>query len=236
MRRGAVAFAAVLIVLGALLMLLPSLRRDRPRVDATPAPPPLSSIALINVPGGRRACLANVVLDSGSQLARFTVGTYGRPGPPLLVTAAGRRYRVPRGFPDNAHLTVALRPPRRPIETTFCIANAGRRKIALYGSDELRTRSRVVVTVDGRRIAPDVTLTLDRRTSASVLDQLGDVVTRTTRWRPGVGEPVVWALIVLVLLGVPGGVLWAFSRALAEDAVEPRGEVRAGDVGDRVAR
>jgi hypothetical protein len=234
--RRAVAFTAALIVLGALVVLLPGLLRDRPRVDATPAPPPLAAIALVKVAGGQRACLGNVVLDSGSQLARFTVGTYGRPGPELRVSAAGRRYRVPAGFADNAHLTVALRPPPRPTATTFCISNTGRRTIALYGSDELRSRSRVVVTVAGRRIAPDVTLTLDRRTPASVLDQLGDVVARTTRWHPGVSEPVVWALIVLVLLGVPGGTLWAFSRALAEDAVEPRGELGAREVRDRVAR
>jgi hypothetical protein len=235
-RRGAVAFTAALIVLGALVVLLPSLLRDRPRVDATPSPPPLSSVALVNVPGAQRACLRNVVLDRGSQLARFTVGTYGRPGPALAVTAAGRRYRVPAGFPDNAHLTVALAPPATPTATSFCITNTGRRTIALYGSDELRTRSRVEVTVGGKPVGADVTLTLDRRTSASVLDQLGAVVERTTRWRPGVGEPVVWALILLVLIAVPGGVLWAFSRALAEDAAQPGGELGSGEVRDRVAR
>jgi hypothetical protein len=235
-RNAAVAFAAALIVIGAALVLAPNVVRDRARVDATPSPPPLSTVALVNVAGGQRACLSNVVLDSGSELARFTVGTYGRPGPRLDVTAAGRHYAVAAGFPDNAHLTVALAPPTRPVATTFCIANGGPRTIALYGSDELRTRSRVAVTVGGRPVAPDVTLTLDRRTSASVLDQLGDVVSRTTRWRPGVGRPVVWALILLVLVAVPAGTLWAFSRALAEDAVEPRAELGSGEIRDRVAR
>ena len=215
-RAGPVVLAAVLVALGAVFVLLPNLRRDRPVVDATPAPPPLGSVALVEVPGGQRACLSNVTLDHGSRQAHFTVGTFGKPGPALAVTAAGRRYRVARGFPDNAHLTVALRPPAQPTLTSFCIANTGRRRIALYGSDELRSRSRVEVTVGGRRVGPDVTLTLDESRSASVLDRLGDVVEHTTRWRPGVGEGLVWALIVLVLLGVPAGVLWAFSRSLDE--------------------
>jgi hypothetical protein len=235
-RRAPLAFTAALVVLGGAIVLLPGLLRDRPRVDATPSPPPLSSIALVKVPGGERACLANVVLDAGSDIARFTVGTFGRPGPALAVTAAGRRYRVARGFADNARLAVALDPPRRPVETSFCIANQGRRSIALYGSDELRTRSRVTVTVGGRAVAPDVTLTLDRRRPASVLGELGAVVAHTARWRGGIGRPVVWALLVLVLLGVPGGALWAFSRALAEDAVEPGGELGPGEVGRHVAR
>jgi hypothetical protein len=235
-RRGPVLFAAALVVLGAAILLAPGLVRDRPRVDATPGPPPLSSVALVTVPGGRRACLGNVVLDPGSQLATFTVGTYGRPGPALDVTTGGRRYRVARGFADNAHLTVALAPPPRATATTFCIANTGRRPIALYGSDELRTRSRETVTVGGRAVGPDVTLTLARRAPASVVGELGDVIANTTRWRPGVGEPVVWALLVLVLLGVPGLALWAFSGALAEDVVEPVGERAGAEVGSDVAR
>jgi hypothetical protein len=235
-RRGPVLFAAALVVLGAAVVLVPGLLRDRPRVDATPGPPPLSSVALVKVPGGGRACLGNVVLDPGSELATFTVGTYGRPGPALDVTAAGRRYRVARGFADNAHLAVALKPPPRAVPTTFCIANTGRRAIALYGSDELRTRSRETVTVGGRAVGPDVTLTLERRAPASVLDELGDVIARTTRWRPGVGEPLVWALAVLVLLGVPGLALWGFSASLAEDAVEPVGEGGGAEVGRDVAR
>jgi hypothetical protein len=235
-RRAAVAFTAALVVLGAGLALVPGLLRDRPRVDATPSPPPLSSIALVKVAGGERACLSNVVLDPGSQLAHFQVGSFGRPGPALVVTAARQRYRVAGGYPDNARLTVALNPPRAPVATHVCIANTGRSPIALYGSDELRTRSRVAVTVGGRPVAPDVTLTLDRRRPASILSRLGDVVTRTTRWRPGIGRPVVWALLALVLLAVPGGTLWAFSRALAEDAVEPRREVGAADVGRHVPR
>jgi hypothetical protein len=218
--RAAVASTAALVVLGGGLVLVPGLLRDRPRVDATPSPPPLSSIALVKVTAGERACLSNVVLDPGSQLAHFQVGSFGRPGPALVVTAAGRRYRVAGGYPDNARLTVALTPRRAPLATRFCIANSGRRAIALYGSDELRTRSRVAVTVAGRPVAPDVTLTLDRRRPASILSQVGDVVTRTTRWRPRVGRPVVWALLALVLLGVPGCALWAFSRALAEQSRE----------------
>lgn len=227
---------AALVVAGALVFLLPPLTRDDHAVNATPSPPPLQQISVIQVPGGGRACLANVVLDAGSQVAHFQVGTFGKPGPPLAVTAAGRHYAVPAGFPDNTPLAVALRPPAGNVATTFCIRDGGRRRIALYASAELRTRSRVAVTVNGHPVGADATLTLDRRQARSVLDQLSSVVVRTTRWRPGVAPWFVWLLGVLVLLGVPGGVLWALGRSVREEALEPVPERFGARVGDDVAR
>jgi hypothetical protein len=219
-----------LVLLFALVLFVPPLLDDDHAVDATPAPPPLSEIALVRLPGGERACLANVVLDPGSAVARFQVGTFRRPGPPLEVSAAGRRYSVRGGYRDNAPLAVTLTRPRAPVRTSLCIANRGRVPVALYASDEVRTRSRVVVTAAGRPVSPDVTLTLDRAQPRSVVDQLEEVVDHTARWRPGVQPWFVWLLLVAVLLGVPGLAALALARA------QPGDEGVAADVRDDVPR
>ena len=234
--RSAIGFGVLVVVAGAAALFAGPLTRREHRVDATPSPPPLAQLALVRLPGGASACLSHVVVDGGSQVARFRVGTFGRPGPRLTVAAAGRRYDVPAGFADNAEVAVALRPPRRTLVTRVCITDRGRRPVALYGSDELRTRSRVAVTVDGRPVRPDVTLELDRARARSVLGELSAVVERATRWRPGVAPWLVWALLVAVLVGIPGGALYALGRSLAEDAAQPGGERVAARVGDDVAR
>ena len=47
----------------------------------------------------------------------------------------------------------------------------------------------------------------------------------------------LFGVALLVLLGIPGGAVWAYSRALAaEDAVEPGGEIRPGQVRGDVPR
>src|SRR5437762_1371170 len=87
------------------LLTVPFATKQRSLSAAIPQPAPLFSTALIDVPGGRQACLSGISIDGHSALAQLKVATDGRPGAPLELTVRGRGYgtasRVGGGYPDG---------------------------------------------------------------------------------------------------------------------------------------
>ena len=221
MPRGAIAFTVALLALVAAAGFLPFLTKERNIAVSTPATNPVfTSPALIQVPGGERACLDDVLLDPEADLARFRVGTYGFEGPPLVLTLFGEGYRervpVSRGFADNADLGVTIRGPERELIGGVCIANEGRRLIALYGTAEGRTQSRVDVTVDGEPLpATDVALAFYEREPGTVIERIPDALDAMAAFRP-IGAWLTWPLLLLVLIGMPALAIWALARAFAQ--------------------
>jgi hypothetical protein len=90
--------------------------------------------------GGQQTCQLGVNVPAGTGRLGLEVGTYGRPGPPLLVTA-GAPTRPPAlraGLPPGWHegtVTVPVRPTlARAAAGQLCIRNGGRSRIAVAGS------------------------------------------------------------------------------------------------------
>jgi hypothetical protein len=195
------------------------LTEDRELVAATPSPRPMFEVSLVEVPPGEELCISDVTIPADARRLRIQVGTFGPPGPELDLTLQARGYQerltVPAGFPDSALITAAMDPPVVARLGEVCVTHHGSARIALVGSTEDRTQSRPEGKVGGKVAAADTYLAFYERGSASALDRAGGIVDRMSAFRPAVVGPwLLWPLLALVVLGVPGGVLWAALRAV----------------------
>jgi hypothetical protein len=215
MRKAALAAYAVVLVLFAGLIAVPYLdaRHDTPA--EVPSPEPLAPPALDLVPAGGRLCMSGVGMTQQAQEMRFRVGSYGKPGPSLVVTIQGRGYsattRVPGGWPDNLMQRIAVRRPSRDQLALVCIRNAGRTKIALYAASDT-ARSRVAVKVDGQRVGPTPGLAFYGSHETSIADNASVTAGRVAVFRGFLGHAwIVWTLAILFIVGTPvviGVALW----------------------------
>ena len=176
-------------------------------------------------PGARDGLRAHAAMDPHSARARFTMITRGGPAPPVTLALAGPGYRaggrVSGGYEDNSEVSVAVAPPPHALLVRACLRNDGRATVRLAASGD-RTRSRSLATVDGHRTSLSPWLTFDEARPTASSPACPMSLQRMSTFRPGVVGPwLLSPLALLVLLGVPAGVVWAYSRALAEDAVEP---------------
>jgi len=192
---------------------------ERELVSAVPSPRPMFSISLIDVAPGEALCMSGVTIPADARQLRVQVGTFGRSGPALSVTLRGADYterlRVPAGYPDSAVISAAMRPPATPRLGEVCVRHRGAARIALVGSTEPRTVSRPETRVGGKLVDADTYLAFYAAGSASVLERAGVIVGRMSTFRPGlVGPWLLWPLLVVVVLGVPAGVLWAALRGV----------------------
>jgi hypothetical protein len=214
--------AAVLIGLGAAVLFLPFMAKDRERIAVTPTPPAADTVVLVPLRGGQSACLDAVSIDPRSLEARFRVTGYGRQGPPVRLTLAGTGYRASARLAGGylqgeVRLPIAAPPRALLVRACFTDEGRGRRaRVGLFGHTEERSRSRPTVRVDGRPIATDVGLAFYEHGRSSLASHLPVVFERAAAFRPGwLGKVELWVLGVLVLAGLPLAALWAWSRALA---------------------
>lgn len=244
------ALAAGLLVLagGALQWFVPFLTRERQVTSSTPAPPPLVASTPVTLAPGSRACMDQVAFDAHSEVARLRADPHGRPGPRLLLEATAPGYHargeIAAGYrgtrrptraqdaagyrPDGSlPLTARLATPSRPVIGVLCIRNAGAQPVDLEGTAEARTNARTNVTLDGQPIPVDVSITLAAARERSLLDRLGEVFDHAATFKsPLVTGWLLWPLAALLLLGVPGTVLWALAWGLRQESAGRDG--RAG--------
>jgi hypothetical protein len=216
--RWALLVAAICCALFAALS-IPFLTSQREIAAGVPSPRALLAISLETIPAHERLCVSDVTIPPDARRLRFDIGTFGQPGPPLRLTLSGADYRervvVAGGYADNLVMSPAMRPPARAVLGSVCIANAGATKIALTGTTEERSVSRPVGHIGGEVAASDVYLAFVEQRPASVLQRSHEIVARMSVFRPAVvGPTVLWALVVLVLVGIPIGVLAAVLSAL----------------------
>jgi hypothetical protein len=209
--------ATVCVLAGVLCLRF--LTADRDVVAATPSPRPIFVVTYVPIPPGERLCLSDVTIPDDARRLRVKVRTYSRPGPGLDVALRGRGYTqalaVAGGYRDGAVIDAPMRPPPEARLGQVCLRQDGTRPVALVGTTEERTLSRPEGAIDGKPIPADTYLAFYEAGSASALHETGAIVDRMSAFRPGIVGPwLLWPLLVLVVLGVPCGVVWAALRAV----------------------
>lgn len=192
---------------------------DRELVAATPSPRPMFVLTPLEVPAGQELCIADVTIPTGAETLRLQVVARSAPGPALdlrlLAPGYVQRLTVPRGYPDTALLAVPMRPPDKARLGRVCLALDGPGTVTLAATTEERTRSRPQATLGGEPVDADAYLAFYERERGSALAHAPDIIERMSAFRPGVVGPwLLWPLLALVVVGVPGGVLWAVLRAV----------------------
>jgi hypothetical protein len=224
MRRSAalaVGAGLLVIVVAAIAWWRPFLTNARDYPASIPQTVQLYTTPLVTLPAGSRVCFEPAVLDRRSAQARFRVTTFGGPGVALelSITGAGYRYatRVPGTYADNALLQAPVRLPAHDLATRICLGNAGARRVALYGVDDV-TRAPLTVTRDGRRINPSVQFAFFEGRPVSLGRRMPTVLARMSRFRPGfMGPWLFWPLALLVVVGLPAGALWSLRCGVVND-------------------
>jgi hypothetical protein len=210
------ALAAILVaaVLGARF-----LTQNRDLVASTPSPRPVFTVNYLQLRPGSELCIADVTIPADAHRLRMQVRTYGRPGPALNVTLAAGSYRqrvaVPGGYADQTTLDAPMAPPRADSLGRVCVTQDSGQAIAFASSVEERTESRPQSTIDGSAVGPDSYLAFYEGRTGGALAETPAIVERMGAFKPGVVGPwLLWPLLALTVIGVPGGVVWAVLRAV----------------------
>jgi hypothetical protein len=207
--------------------MLPWLTEQRQITSSVPVPPPLFTISPVRLDPGRQACTDTVALDERSGVAAIRTAPGAAGSPRLTFTARSGAYRAQGAFraglgPHGDLLEAAFAAPPGARSATVCVRNAGSRPVALVGTEEPRTATQSTTTID-RVTQPDLSMTIYEPGTKSLLAAAPQVLDRAALYKAGFLRG--WMLVplaLLVVVGVPLGMLWALGRALREDAVDPR--------------
>src|SRR4051812_38282061 len=217
MRRTALIAFSVGLALILVVEVVPWLGRKRDFPAEIPNPPALQVLALDVLPAGKRLCMREIAIERHARQVRFQVGTYFKPGPPLLlqITAPGYRSasRLKAGYADNARLSLPVKPPPRDTLVTACFTNLGKRKIAFYAAANDRAISRARVTVGGKPVQGSPAFSFWEGRSVSIADRAGVTVERMATFRGFLGHAwLLWALLGMFVLGMPAALALAVWR------------------------
>jgi hypothetical protein len=171
------------------------------------------------VPSQESACQAPIYVSTETDSARLQVGTFGRPGAPLRISARNAQDgalvsagNVHGGYGDGS----AVRAPARLPEGTrvsVCVQNRGTRRVALYGGPDQAARTSAL-RLAGRPTGTDMTLVLERKEPRSIASMLPEMVDRAVLFKGGwLSSGLLWSIAVLVMVGVPALLAVALSRA-----------------------
>lgn len=215
---GVVAGVIVLLV-AAVFVWRPYATKSRVYTTTVVQAPSKFAVQLLPLKPGHRSCLDAIALDRRSAVARFQVGTYGKPAVPLGFQVVAPGYRVskqipPSDYTDNQIINVRFPAPRRDVEATACLVNQGRRKVAIYGSTGAEI-SASRDTIDGKPAQVNWWLAFYEAKPTSIADRATTIASRMSVFRPGVVGPwLIGALALLVVIGVPVAVLAVYGQAL----------------------
>jgi hypothetical protein len=226
------ALVAALVIIGAVgsRWMASWLTRDGGVRVSTPVPPARFGLTTITVAPGRRACVLNVTIPAGGEVAGLggSVPT-NKPGPPLTATLTAPGYlarsAVRRGWPEG--LAFRFRPPAHDVVGRFCLRNEGRVPFVLNANNEPGVGLRSTSTLDGKPTPTVASLEFRKIAPATRLSRLGTMIDRAVAfsWGPLAGwSGRLLALLVLLLvpIGGVGAVLWAMEAdRRAEDRPEP---------------
>ncbi len=226
----ATALAAAVVLVGALVWFRPFLTQKQVSVSTAPAPSALTVLTQFDLAPGQQACMASVAVEPNSLAAEFELhpakaGPQGGPPVALVLSATGYRSvsQLAAGYPGGL-ATIPMTPPRHSLLATVCFVDRGDTAVLLSGSSEARTISRSPTTVAGSSVVGDIALTFLDTHPSSLLERAGTIFGHASNLTDHL-IPVwlIWILAVLVLCGVPLGILAAFYGALREDEAAAAG-------------
>ena len=211
-----IAFGAAMAAFVALAA-IPFLRKHHDQPAAITSPAPLQAVALDVLKPGQQLCMSGITIDPHSQQARFRVGTYGKPGPPLSVRAAGtglsQSWQIPGRYPDNELQVLPVRPPAQSQLIRVCVRNQGRVKAAVYSAAD-RTHSRANVTIGKRSVYPTPTFGFWEARPRTIAERAPLTAQRIAVFRGPLGYTwVVWLVAALTALALTGGLALALAKS-----------------------
>ena len=232
MNRASIFAVLVGSVVVALFVFVPHLK-SRIVNTGVPVPQPLLQLTYITVPARGEACMDQVAVEPGSQVALFFAQTPdGRPGTALRFTMRGdsyaQRYDVPAGWAAE-QLEVPFEGPRRSLLATVCIRNPGDRDILIKGTNEGRTLSRPHLTINGKPTPTEgeFSLAFISANGISKFKLVDTIARRMSAFKPVWVQPAfIVALLAVVFFGafvVPLLVLWR-AFALDQQEAQPAGD------------
>jgi hypothetical protein len=222
-----VAVASAVILFGGLIAFVPYLLKQRfwlTSVAAATLENPLLSTTAFPLAGNQRACMNAVTVTHQSGIAAFELFPGARSeqtGPPLELLLSAPGYRAVARLPAGgygARVEFQIAPPPHSLIGSACLINRGRTPVILEGTTDPRLTSRSALTIDGKQVVGNLTLTFLNRRMRSRLAGLGEyfehVSNLTDRLVP---VWLVWILFIVTLLAVPIVIVVAFGRAVSAD-------------------
>jgi hypothetical protein len=225
MRKAAVISAVVVLVLGALLVVRPFVAAQRDQAAEIVSPASLTQTDTVELAPGHPVCFGDAVIERHSEIARFKIGSPTNGTPPIDVNIHGGGYdytaKVPAGTLQEQLVSVPVPAAPTDLQVDVCFANRGKAPVSLFASND-RTRSRSIATVDGKVAGgppgKSVWFGFYEAVPRSITERLPTTLERMTVFRPHyVTRGVLWVLAVLLLVGVPVGIVWGYQRALRDD-------------------
>jgi hypothetical protein len=202
---GLVGAVTVLVVL-LLVLVLPFLTHNRQIVTEVPQPAPLFSVGLVEMLPRQQACMDELGLLPGRQVAQLRIGTFAKPPSRLIISLTGSGYQtqttVPPTYVDNATITAPFTGPPHAVQGVFCVANVGRYPVALYGASD-RTKSRSTTRVNGVAVPANFNLTFFAARKDNLIGRASEILQRVALFHAGLVSWLVWPLALLFLVGVP---------------------------------
>lgn len=235
----AVAIAVLVIVVGVLVEVVPSLIRRQALSAGVPAPPALSSVAQFSVAPSQSACMSLVTVEPTSKVAKFSlrpVSAHGGEGsssaerqlkdlprPPVELRLTAQGYRasaVAHGGYGAKSVALPIHSPSNSVLAHACFVNRGAIPVLLEGTREARTVTRSSTMVDGTAVVGDVALSFLKSPQQSLISGLGGVFAHASALTEGL-IPVwlMWLVFVAIAVCLPLGVIMAFYLALRDDAM-----------------
>ena len=162
----------------------------------------------VQLDAGQQICQQGGAIPPDAEAVAFPVGTEGRRGPALRVSAAGRDARVAAGYRDGAIVRAEL-PASRPGARNVCIANEGARRVFLGGqSTAVEVPAGVTARKGGQPSTELVQLRYLRAGEESWWHVAGAAL-RRWGYATALGAATPWLAVALLLAG------WAAAIALA---------------------
>jgi hypothetical protein len=234
-RRGAAVGIAVAVVLGvggALAGAAGSRTEEVLTVGVLPVYP------LAPLVPGATACQAPLGITESFDRVHFNVGTFGRPGPPLVVSVVDQGSkrelgwgRVAPGWVDNGtaqDVNVGAVEPGRQV--AVCVRNEGSVRAYVYGdyyngkfgtgpAGVTPTNSTNSASVDDIPITGDISIKLLSSGPRSLLARVPALFRHAAVFRPAlVGAWTFWLLGLLILVAAPVALWRAAVSATMENA------------------
>jgi 4-amino-4-deoxy-L-arabinose transferase-like glycosyltransferase len=150
-----------------------------------------------------RLCQRHEALFEQTAFVRMTIGTYGRPGPPLTVSWQKEgheltRAELPAGWRDGVvRIPLAHPPPASVGDVTVCFQTTEPARLAWAGESVDRPQG---ATVDAKRRPGKLSMVSELSDKRSLFDMLSSAASRyqagNTSW---FGEWTFWGLIAVLL-------------------------------------